>query len=510
MSDVKGFVTFLHEQLALEFMRLGPVRPRIWRDIHGIEAGEQFERKIKNALKNSHILLVVLSRNWLDREFCRKELQWFSEAWSGLDSEEIKSRIVLVCKHHIEPGRRPDLLQGQEGYKFYSIENPKHVLAADSQFAPEREFFSRGRIRDDRYMDQLEALAVYLWRTAEEPPAPHPPAHAPLNGRTIYVAIPAGDMREAYGTIVAELQRRGYAVVPDSMKNLPLDLSLANVIDNSFRDAEASVHLLGDGSGGIPEGEEEPIVQLQLTRAAAKVAASEDSKPGKKGGFRRFIWAPKNLGDAGADRDPLDVLKKFDARIKTASTEDNETTTWVKGDLVHGDILAEFVSSLVKALENSTPPPEQIAQSGGVTASIPVNSQVYIYHWEQDRSYALSVAKALRERKLYPILPAIDDDPVKCQKLHRSYLMENDFVVLCWAKATDTWRRTASHELKDWQQLGRTKQFTRRGLVVGPPRDQFKSELEIVPPPPSEIDVVLDLIEKDPPSPEALGPLVPG
>src|SRR5207248_3013836 len=170
------------------------------------------------------------------------------------------------------------------------------------------------------------------------------------------------------------------------------------------------------------------------------------------------------------------------------------------------DIIDEFVSSVVRGLDA---PLEESRGEAAAMASIPLNSQVYVYHWEQDRSYALSVAKALRECKVIPIMPAMDDDPVKCEKLHRSYLMDNDFVVLCWAKATDTWRRTASHELKHWQQLGRTKQFSCRSLVVGPPRDQFKSELEIVPPPPSEIDIVVDLTDKDPPSPQALSSLVP-
>ncbi len=133
----------------------------------------------------------------------------------------------------------------------------------------------------------------------------------------------------------------------------------------------------------------------------------------------------------------------------TGKIYDKNLAHWVPGDLVHGDIIDEFVSSVIRALEHSNPE----AEPGGqrvLASDVPVPSQVYVYHGDQDRSYALSVAKALRKREVFPIMPAIDDDPVKREKLHRSYLMENDFVVLCWANATDTWRKTASHELKHW------------------------------------------------------------
>ena len=495
----KGFVTALFEELNYELGNRGKAA-RIWRDIRRIERGDQFDQMIKDAVASSGILVVILSENWMVSEYCKKELECFKEKWRHEGEEKLRSRIVVIGKHHVDRSRRPSLLQGQEGFDFYVSNDPDEVSAP-------HEFFKRGEINDPRYYSRVEELGVFLARRAKfilgksVDPLPKPP---PKNWK-IYVAIPAGDMREAYGTVTTELERRGYTVVPDPMKNFPFDSTAGRIMDDAFKDADASVHLLGEGLGGTPEGEKEPIARLQLIRAAAKVTSAGNGKP-SVGGFRRFIWAPKELDKDRSNREPLEVLKRFHPQADTDGTSGGGIgAKLVAGDLVDGDILGEFVASVIRGIEN----PIQAPEPKGDGSVIPPNSQVYIYHCDEDRAYALSIAKALRECKIIPIMPAVGGDPVKVEMLHRHYLRDNDFVVLCWANATNLWMKTTSHELKHWEQLGRTKQFSCRGLVVGPPPDCFKSELEIVPPPPSEIDIVLDLTKKDPPSPEAMVSLVP-
>jgi hypothetical protein len=69
-------------------------------------------------------------------------------------------------------------------------------------------------------------------------------------------------------------------------------------------------------------------------------------------GFRRFIWAPKNFGKDKPDRDPLEVLRRFQQRLGKGNEGEQEAVAqWITGDLVHGDIIDEFVSSVVRGLD---------------------------------------------------------------------------------------------------------------------------------------------------------------
>ena len=67
VAEAKGFVTYLHEQLRYELQVLGQPQPKIWRDVRHVESGDQFDPVIGEALMDSSLLLIVLSRNWPHR-----------------------------------------------------------------------------------------------------------------------------------------------------------------------------------------------------------------------------------------------------------------------------------------------------------------------------------------------------------------------------------------------------------------------------------------------------------
>jgi hypothetical protein len=156
--EAKGFVTFLQEQLQYEFQQLGQPVPRIWRD-RRVDPGDQFEPLIEDALKDSSLLLVVLSRNWLTRPWCLRELDYFAQRWSKESDRTKRRRIVVAAKHHIDRGKLPPLLQGQAGYEFFALDEDRGL---------EQDFYGRGKILDSRYSDRIKELGNYLWRRARE------------------------------------------------------------------------------------------------------------------------------------------------------------------------------------------------------------------------------------------------------------------------------------------------------------------------------------------------------
>ncbi|HXW50456.1 MAG TPA: toll/interleukin-1 receptor domain-containing protein [Candidatus Acidoferrales bacterium] len=474
-GEGKGFITTLLKHLEFHFTGFGEPVPVIWRDRRAIARSEQFDPIIEKGINDSQLLLVVLSNNWVHREFCLRELDLFHQRWRAEGDDGVKRRIIVVGKNHIEPSARPALLQGQEGYLFYAPddENP-------SRF---REFFVRGKAREE-YHERTQELAEDIWhRACEHEQVPQRVSTAATwkpvvqSGRKVYLAKPAADMRAPYARLVDELGQRGYALAPSPDAEFPADATAKDFVLEALEGAELSIHLLGDKGGWAPE-DCEPIVPLQL-----KAAAEAHS--------RRVVWAPRILVDehsqsTGAERDPFAILEKFDHKLDS--------------DTVDGSELSAFAQFVVQHLDKNTPPMPEID-------AIDANARVYLYHRPEDTAYATAIGRALAERGIQPVFPAFEGDPAELAALHRQELAECDAVVLCWANAAEVWVKSQARELKNWRDLGRDKQFACRGLVAGPPPGQRK-ELLMQLPPRNEIDVVLDLTGSETPAPDALDPLI--
>ena len=157
--SAKGFVTYLHDQLRYELTQLGQPRPELWRDRQRIERSNQFGPHLSEALAKSSLLLVVLSRNWMDRDWCKRELDEFVKQFTKENQTNLRERIIIVGKNQVSRTAYPEWLQGQEGYNLFWV---------DSESKEEIDFFVRGRVVDARYLDRLRELARYIWRKAQE------------------------------------------------------------------------------------------------------------------------------------------------------------------------------------------------------------------------------------------------------------------------------------------------------------------------------------------------------
>jgi TIR domain len=478
----KGFVTFLDEAIRYEFRNLGPERPSIWRDTRRISDSAQFTPEIEEALKDASFLLVVLSPNWMARPWCRRELDTFAK-YHGPDG--IRERIFVVSKRHVEHDKRPSLLQGQVGFEFYVRDTDPGEIGGD------QDFFGRGQVLDDRYWAKVSQLAASLL-LRKPPPVPKP--LYPPSGRTIFVAKPASDMRAGYDRIVSELAGKGHSVVPPPAEDIPLDSSATEVIDAALERAEISVHLLGEKTGGTPEDHQSPIVNLQLARAAAKAAASGEN-------FHRVVWAPSFWTiQSATDRTPHEVsrlphhvLEQFGASLQT--------------DKVQGDGLSKFVDFLNQHLVTIFVP-NPVERPTGAALDAASDVRLYLEHSEQDSEYALSLAEALQQHRLETLLPAFEGSESEIRMFNDKQLAECDAVVLCWASASEVWVRAHANLYRDWHALGRKQQFSYRAVLAAPPPGTRKKKGKVLFPR-SEIDLVVDLSDKEKPTADLLDALLP-
>jgi TIR domain-containing protein len=489
--DEPGFVSFLDQQLRLKLRDLGARQAKVWRDRRRISQGDQFADIIDDGLSQAELLVVVMSPNWMQRPYCRKEFETFLSLRKAAGVTNPATRMLVVGKGYVDRIARPPELQGQEGFLFYSRDDENDVGAITP-------FFNRGKC-NDRFYAELDDLAGGLHTRVAQilSGAPTPPQTiqqtAPIvtpNGRTVFLAKPASDMKAAYVRLVTELQGKGFNVAPDPSADAPSDKSPEAVVTDALSSAEVFVHLVGDSGGFAPEGLGN-IVTLQLALARAKAAQAEGAVGQKL--TRRIVWAPKILDGGGAtpngpavERDPLKSLERFDQQIAT--------------DKIDGDILSKFIEFLFQYLTETAPKPVVTAAAGN-------KLDLYLAYHAADEDYAGVVAQALLESSVKPRIPVADSD-ADARRYNSDLLAKCDAVTLCWGNASEVWVRSEADRLSDWQALGRKGQFAFRGLIAGPPPASHKKKntLSLIFQD-GEFDKVIDLVETGPPTAQLLADL---
>jgi TIR domain len=488
--DEPGFVSFLDQQLRLKLRDLGARQANVWRDRRRISQGDQFADIIDDGLKRAELLVVVMSPNWMQRPYCRKEFETFLSLRKAAGVTNPATRMLVVGKGYVDRSGRPPELQGQEGFLFYSRDDENDVCAITP-------FFNRGKC-NDRFYAELDDLAGGLQKRVSQimsgAPAPQTMQQtAPIvtpSGRTVFLAKPAGDMKAAYVRLVTELQGKGFNVAPDPSADMPSDKSAEALLTDALSGAEVFVHLVGDSGGFAPEGLDN-IVKLQLAFARARAAQAEGPAGQKLN--RRIVWAPKILDQGGAvpggpdaERDPLKALERFDQQIAT--------------DKIDGDILSKFIEFLFQYLTETAPKPVVTAAAGN-------KLDLYLSYHSADEDYAGAVAQALLESSVKPRIPVADSD-ADARRYNSDLLAKCDAVTLCWGNASEVWVRSEADRLSDWQTLGRKGQFAFRGLIAGPPPASHKKKntLSLIFQD-GEFDKVIDLVETGPPTAQLLADL---
>ena len=311
-DTAQGWVEFFWQQLRWELTNSGLNQAELWLDRYDIEPAENFTQKIEAALKQSKLIIPILSPNWVTRPWCLKELERFLELGNGLDS------IVLVKKREPPESDVPVSLRNREGYKFFTKEPEGRV----------REFYWRGLKDKDAYFDVLRRIAEWVSAKMMINARAVKPTR-PTTGRTIYVAEPADELRDAWQRLANDLTGAGHIVVPAGQR-LPDNAAQADeLIRAALRRSEMSVHLLGESEGVRSEGSNEGIVrrQLRLAREHAGAVAA----------FPRILWAPKWLQEhKNAKRDPFEVVQRFgttSAGEEVYAEEVTDLSQWLRGRL---------------------------------------------------------------------------------------------------------------------------------------------------------------------------------
>ncbi|MDP1711245.1 MAG: toll/interleukin-1 receptor domain-containing protein [Candidatus Nanopelagicaceae bacterium] len=254
-DKAKGWVTFFWAQLRYELTYRGAKQAKLWLDRYQIEPQEAFTEEIEKALSEAKLIVTVLSRNWISSDWCRRELETFNHI--HIDASD---HFIPIFKENMERASLPALMQGdyaREGYQFYKIDDTGKT----------DEFYWRGLKERESYFDLIKRIAELIISKIDSARAIPASPSTPTSTKTIFIALPAKDLRDARQRLVNDLKVEGIEVVPMNDVQPETAEELESVIKEALVKAELVVHLLSEKRGITVEGTTESIVDYQLRLA---------------------------------------------------------------------------------------------------------------------------------------------------------------------------------------------------------------------------------------------------
>lgn len=350
----QGWVTTLKSNLErLLAIRLGSREVSLWTD-HNLAGNAPLTPEILGKLRETATLLVVLSRGYLNSEWCRREREAFLRERSGADS-----RLFVVELDRIEQNERPPELCDLLGYRFWMLD------------AESKEPFTLGLPRSvpEEYHKRLDdlsrGLASELQRIADLSRGLAPAAQ-PDAGPAVFLAEATDDLDPKREDVRRYLIQAGLSVLPETW--YPRDpAQFQAALDRDLARCETFAQLLSEYPGKKPQDLPRGYVGLQYDRAVAT---------GKR------------------------ILQWRSSELKTEGVADPDHRSLLEGPSVRAEGIEEFKGAVVRDATRTPPPPPPVAGAFVFVSSDPI-----------DRSRAEELAnRHLKRRGLgYVIHPTAGD-----------------------------------------------------------------------------------------------------
>jgi hypothetical protein len=221
----------------------------------------------------------------------------------------------------------------------------------------------------------------------------------------------------------SELRLHGYPVLPDRQLSRE-EAAYAAEVEQMLARCSASIHLVGESYGAVPDGpSQKSVVVLQNELAAQR---------SKRSAMPRIIWL---RADTASEHPQQQAFIK-------ALLEDSEAQ--FAADLIAGGIeeCKAAVHAALKKLETQRP------DSSGKDAAGDRARLIYLICDEKDRKATVPLRRLLRERGFEVELPAFEGDATAVRETNQKLLIACDAVLLFYGAGDEAWKRTVDNELK--------------------------------------------------------------
>lgn len=227
----------------------------IWKDKTDLRAGDKWRPEIAEALDSAAIFLAIISRTYFESDVCRNELdQFLGRAKEA--AEALPRRIVPIFKQPAKPGQdMPQELAQIHRHEFFQLDPPgSHRFR---EFGPGTDA--------NRFWETLEQLAQDLMYALETLKGE---ARKRVVG-TVYLASVGPELHAERAKLKADLQQRGYLVVPqhDYLWNAA---EFSGKIGDDLSAAQLCVHQVARTASIDPDTSGRARIQLELATQAMK------------------------------------------------------------------------------------------------------------------------------------------------------------------------------------------------------------------------------------------------
>ncbi|MFO7497578.1 MAG: toll/interleukin-1 receptor domain-containing protein [Desulfobacterales bacterium] len=282
IADRPGWVDVFEEALDNWLRkRRGMGNLRIWRDKQRMHGSTLFDDAIQNAIDTSAIFLALTSRNYLQSDYCRKELRRFYQH-HGLHSDGLRigdsSRIFNILLNNIPHPNWPTEFQGTSGF-------PMHDARSDDELG---DFTSP---RDDRYEKRMRPIIDALEKIFEKlSPTPAADSTSRDNRVAIFMADVPEALQDFKDRVIAEVEYHDAGIqsdIPPPMVSAEHEEAVTLALARS----RFAVHLLNQWPGRKLQDRKD----LTFPREQHEIAFKQS--------IPQLVWVPSDLDIATIEND---------------------------------------------------------------------------------------------------------------------------------------------------------------------------------------------------------------
>jgi hypothetical protein len=433
LDNQQGWITEFHRLLKIKLEEFLGEPSRIWRDpkLTGLDIIDQ---SIEYRLRNTAILVSILSPRYLKSDSCLKELKGFLEASKQnrgiLDGN--KSRVCKIIKTRVPRANHPAELKDQTGYEFYGT--------AEAEDYP-KEFSADAK--DASYSCFNEKVSVIAFAVSELLRAMRWKSKTP--GSTIYIAETTSDLAGERSQLQNSLYQSNHTVLPERMLQSLNAAELETAVSEDLKRSTVSVHLIGKYYGAIPEGADRSIVDIQLQLAGS---SGKNDSP-----LPRLLWVP--------------------AELKAAEQRQEQFLSHVRNDIVGQpgvDLIDKGLAELENVVRDKLKPLQKTQDVGSSNG----RRRVYLICDKPDVQEARKIQKQLHEN-FEVIMPLMEGDPTQAKELHKYNLRSCDAALIYYGLSTESWYQPMfSDVVYKARGYRKRRDWLAKGVYIAPPQTEPK------------------------------------
>jgi hypothetical protein len=390
----------------------------------------EYDSMTSPKLDNVGVLIVVMSKNFAQSTSCLEHVNAFYDATKA--DPHCEKRIFKIFKSSMTSLEQPERLREMQGYEMYQLNSKAGEMQDYS------DYFSN--TSESQYWMEMVDLSYDIHDTLKElKNGPDSAVKELFIRKTVYLAETGRDLAVQRSILSRELQRNGYAVLPD--KSLPVNYrKLEQTVRHHLSECIMSIHMIGSAYGEIPEGHDRSVVDIQHRLSAEKSQHANENEES----FSRLIWISPNLSQA-SERQKIfienirrDVEGQEGAEILQTPLEDFK------------NIIREELNEAIDRKNR----PERRGRS------------IYLMYESVDHGDVKPYIDVIEKSGFNVLIPSFEGEWLELRQKHIENLLAFDAAIIFKGSSNEQWVRMKALDLLKAPGFGRKKSIAAKAIIA--------------------------------------------